>query len=76
MCPPPKTLLDLGSGCGRLTRPMIEAGYQVTAVDNSAEMLADIHHTDTVLSDIEYLDLALQIYHASGHLSRPAASQR
>jgi hypothetical protein len=55
---------------------MIEAGYQVTAVDNSAEMLADIHHTDTVLSDIEYLDLALQIYHASGHLSRPAASQR
>ena len=54
---------------------MIEAGYQVTAVTIGRDT-ADIHHTDTVLSDIEYLDLALQIYHASGHLSRPAASQR
>lgn len=57
MSPPPKTLLELGSGCGRLTRPMVDAGYEVTAVDNSNDMLNEINYAETVLADIEPLSL-------------------
>ncbi|HEX5204687.1 MAG TPA: class I SAM-dependent methyltransferase [Actinoplanes sp.] len=40
--PPPATLLELGCGAGRVTRPLAELGYRVTAVDESAEMLAAV----------------------------------
>lgn len=54
---PPATLLELGAGCGRLTLPLTNAGYSVTAVDNSAEMLKHIDCAETVLADIESLQL-------------------
>ncbi|WP_433294879.1 class I SAM-dependent methyltransferase [Actinoplanes sp. CA-030573] len=55
--PPPATLLELGCGAGRVTGPLVRAGYQVTAVDESAEMLAAVSGAETVRSAIE--DLAL-----------------
>jgi 2-polyprenyl-3-methyl-5-hydroxy-6-metoxy-1,4-benzoquinol methylase len=32
-------ILELGSGVGRMTHPLLERGFTVTAVDESAEML-------------------------------------
>jgi len=55
--PPSGSILELGAGVGRITRPLLELGYKVTAVDNSSEMLAEISGATTVLSDIEDLTL-------------------
>jgi SAM-dependent methyltransferase len=51
------SILELGSGPGRITHAMVARGYAVTAVDNSAEMLAHIRSAETVRADIEDLDL-------------------
>ncbi|QGV81183.1 class I SAM-dependent methyltransferase [Streptomyces ficellus] len=55
------TMLELGSGVGRLTLPLSERGLTVTAVDESAEMLARVRERvpgiRTVQSPIETLDL-------------------
>ncbi|MFD4995506.1 class I SAM-dependent methyltransferase [Streptomyces buecherae] len=50
-------LLELGSGAGRLTRPLVERGFEVVAVDESPEMLAHVRGARTVCSPIERLDL-------------------
>ena len=55
--PPPATLLELGCGAGRVTRELTRLGYEVTAVDESAAMLARVEGARTVRSPIE--DLAL-----------------
>lgn len=55
--PPPAELLELGCGVGRLTHAFVDLGYEVTAVDNSAAMLAHVRNAATVLSDIESLKL-------------------
>jgi 2-polyprenyl-3-methyl-5-hydroxy-6-metoxy-1,4-benzoquinol methylase len=44
---------------GRITHPLLELGYSVTAVDNSSEMLAEIRGATTVMSDIEDLSLGI-----------------
>ncbi|MEU7893107.1 class I SAM-dependent methyltransferase [Nonomuraea sp. NPDC049152] len=36
------SILELGSGVGRVTHPLVAAGFQVVAVDESAEMLAHV----------------------------------
>jgi SAM-dependent methyltransferase len=51
------SILELGSGSGRITHALAALGYAVTAVDNSAEMLAHIRGAETVQADIEDLDL-------------------
>jgi SAM-dependent methyltransferase len=51
------SLLELGSGPGRLTRVLVALGHRVTAVDDSAEMLAHVTGARTVCSPV--LDLAL-----------------
>ncbi|HUF05875.1 MAG TPA: class I SAM-dependent methyltransferase [Candidatus Binatia bacterium] len=51
------SVLDLGSGVGRIAHPLIELGHPVVAVDESAEMLAHVHGAETVRSRIEDLDL-------------------
>ncbi len=57
--PPGATVLELGCGTGRLTRPLLARGLRVTAVDNSPEMLASVPQEATrVLGDIEQLRLA------------------
>lgn len=55
--PPPASLLELGCGAGRVTRSLTRLGYAVTAVDESAEMLAKIDGVRTVQSRIEDLTL-------------------
>lgn len=55
-------LLELGCGAGRVTLPLVERGFDVTAVDESAEMLGRIRGARTVLSPIESLDLGDETY--------------
>jgi SAM-dependent methyltransferase len=50
-------LLELGSGVGRMTHPLLERGFTVTAVDESAEMLQRVRGARTICSPIEELDL-------------------
>jgi len=51
------SILELGCGAGRITRQLVRLGYQVTAVDESAEMLAHVQNGETVHARIERLDL-------------------
>lgn len=55
--PPGASLLELGCGVGRMTRPLLEGGLRITAVDESAAMLAHVDGTPTVCSTIEDLRL-------------------
>ncbi|MHA7652350.1 class I SAM-dependent methyltransferase [Mycobacterium sp. ML4] len=54
---PGSTILDLGSGVGRIANPLAALGHQVTAVDDSADMLVHVHGADTVQARIEDLRL-------------------
>ncbi|MFJ8823395.1 class I SAM-dependent methyltransferase [Streptomyces sp. NPDC102467] len=51
------TLLELGCGVGRVTHALVERGFTVTAVDESAEMLERVRGARTVRGTIEGLDL-------------------
>ncbi|MFE9885124.1 class I SAM-dependent methyltransferase [Streptomyces scopuliridis] len=50
-------ILELGSGVGRITHPLVRRGFSVTAVDESHEMLARVSGARTVCSAIESLRL-------------------
>lgn len=50
------SILELGSGVGRMTHPLIERGFTVTAVDESAEMLERVRGARTICSPVESLD--------------------
>lgn len=50
-------ILELGSGVGRVTHPLVRRGFTVTAVDESPEMLERVQGTRTVCSPIETLEL-------------------
>ena len=50
-------ILELGSGAGRMTHPLVKRGFAVTAIDESPEMLAQIHGARTVAATIQGLDL-------------------
>ncbi|MEV0276267.1 methyltransferase [Streptomyces sp. NPDC050610] len=52
-----RTVLELGAGAGRVTHALLELGFEVVAVDESPEMLAEIRGARTVRSTIEGLDL-------------------
>src|SRR4051794_6461609 len=41
--PDPADVVDLGAGTGKLTELLVAAGHRVTAVDTSADMLAELH---------------------------------
>lgn len=51
------SILELGCGVGRVTHPLVERGFTVTAVDESSEMLERIRGARTVRSPIESLEL-------------------
>lgn len=51
------SVLELGCGTGRITRQLVRLGYRVTAVDESAEMLAHVRDAETVQAQIEGLEL-------------------
>ena len=56
--PPRCSVLELGCGTGRLTRRLLNKGYTVTAVDNSADMLCHVPDAARkVCCDIERLAL-------------------
>lgn len=46
------SILELGSGPGRLTRVLVALGHRVTAVDDSPEMLAHITGAQTICADL------------------------
>ncbi|KUN03902.1 methyltransferase [Streptomyces yokosukanensis] len=50
-------ILELGSGVGRMTHPLLERGFTVTAVDESADMLSRVRGARTICGPIEDLDL-------------------
>ena len=50
-------VLDLGCGTGRIAHRLIKLGHPVTAVDESAEMLAHVRDAEIVRARIEDLDL-------------------
>jgi SAM-dependent methyltransferase len=54
---PGASVLELGSGAGRVTHPLIALGHQVVAVDESPEMLAHVRDAETVQARIEDLTL-------------------
>jgi SAM-dependent methyltransferase len=54
---PGSSILELGSGAGRVTNELAARGYVVTAVDDSAEMLAHVRGAETVCAAIESLEL-------------------
>ena len=51
------SILELGSGPGRITHPLIAMGHTVVAVDDSPEALEHVHGAETVLADLYTLDL-------------------
>ncbi|MEW1688023.1 class I SAM-dependent methyltransferase [Streptomyces sp. NPDC091265] len=50
-------ILELGCGAGRVTHPLLRRGFDVTAVDESEQMLEQVRGARTVRSPIESLDL-------------------
>jgi SAM-dependent methyltransferase len=54
---PGASILELGCGTGRVTRQLVARGFQVTAVDESAAMLAQVRDAEVVHARIEELDL-------------------
>jgi SAM-dependent methyltransferase len=80
LAPAGGSILDLGAGAGRLADPLSAAGFAVTAVDQSANMLAEIRGGATcVRSTIESLELAARfdvVVLASYLLNAPAMESR
>jgi SAM-dependent methyltransferase len=77
---PGAKVLELGCGTGRHTRKMLDWGAVVTAVDNSAEMLAAVpSEAHKVLGDIESLQLSEEfalVVLASNLVNHPTAAVR
>ncbi|MER5319962.1 class I SAM-dependent methyltransferase [Streptosporangium roseum] len=51
------SILELGSGTGRITHSLLALGHEVVAVDESPEMLSHIRGAETVCSSIQSLAL-------------------
>jgi SAM-dependent methyltransferase len=51
------SILELGAGTGRITRPLVAFGHRVVAVDESPDMLEHIKVAEAVCSPIENLSL-------------------
>ena len=54
---PGSSILELGCGTGRITRPLLARGHQVVAVDESPDMIARVPETETICSTIGDLRL-------------------
>lgn len=72
-------ILELGAGAGRVTHQLLALGHPVVAVDNSEEMLARIEGAETVLADIEKLELGRRfpvVVLASNFINHPGNAER
>ncbi|MFF0267291.1 class I SAM-dependent methyltransferase [Kribbella sp. NPDC004536] len=54
---PGSSILELGCGVGRITRPLLARGHQVVGVDESPEMLARVTGAETICATIDELRL-------------------
>ncbi|WP_427892472.1 class I SAM-dependent methyltransferase [Kribbella sp. GL6] len=54
---PGSSILELGCGTGRITRPLLARGHRIVAVDEAPEMLAHVTGTETIRSTIDELRL-------------------
>src|SRR5918995_3446828 len=54
---PGASILELGCGAGRVTRPLAAMGHPVVAVDNSPAMLEHVTVAETICADITELDV-------------------
>jgi SAM-dependent methyltransferase len=73
------SILELGSGPGRMTHPLVALGHQVVAVDDSADMLAYVRGAETVHADLFALDLGRTfdaVLAGSYLINEPAAERR
>ena len=71
-------ILELGAGAGRITHRLIALGHEVVAVDNSGAMLAFIRGAETVLADMETLDLGRRfpvVVLASNFVNNPDSAE-
>ena len=71
-------ILELGCGAGRLTHALVALGHPVVGVDQSAEMLRHVRGADTVLADIEGLELGRRfpVVLLASHLVNDADARR
>src|SRR5690606_17737251 len=79
--PPASSILELGSGPGRLTRVLVAYGHTVTAVDDSREMLEHVTGARRVCADLHELDLGerFDVVLGASHLinePKPATRRR
>ena len=73
------SVLDLGSGPGRMTHALAALGHPVVAVDDSPEMLAHIEGAETVQADVYSLALGRRfdgVLAASHLINDPDADRR
>ena len=77
---PGGAILELGSGPGRMTHPLVALGHPVVAVDDSAEMLAHVEGAERVEADVFGLDLGDRrfagVLAASHLINEPEAERR
>lgn len=76
---PSSAVLELGSGPGRITHPLIEMGHHVTAVDDSPEMLEHVRGAETIVADGFELELGRRfdaVVAASHFINAPERGRR
>lgn len=72
-------ILELGAGAGRITHELVALGHGVVAVDNSSAMLALVRGAETVLADLETLNLGRRfpvVVLASNFINDPDSARR
>jgi SAM-dependent methyltransferase len=72
-------ILELGAGAGRITHELVALGHEVVAVDNSSAMLALVRGAETVLANLETLDLGRRfpvVVLASNFINDPDPAKR
>ncbi|MGD9703203.1 MAG: class I SAM-dependent methyltransferase [Acidimicrobiia bacterium] len=72
------SILDLGSGPGRISNPLARAGHEVVAVDEFQPMLDHVRGAVTVCADIWKLDLGrrFDVVLAMSHLVNDRSDER
>ncbi len=71
-------ILELGCGTGRITHGLVALGHAVLAVDQSPAMLSHVRGAETVLADIESLQLgrAFRVVLLASQLANTAEDDR